>query len=82
MEGRGEDRPFESGRDRQECLSYLEIARSSIPEAAEFVSVEDRVIAEERKILGLGLSDEHAVEGIFVRAGEESGAGGVRASNR
>jgi hypothetical protein len=28
------------------------------------------------------LGYEHAIEGIFVRAGEETGAGGVRASNR
>lgn len=58
------------------------IAQRSIPEAAEFVGVEDGVVAEDRKILGLGLGDEHAVEGILVRAGEESGAGGVSASDR
>jgi hypothetical protein len=51
----------------------------SVPEAAEFVGVEDRIVAEDGKVFGLGLSDEHAVEGILVQAGEESGAGGVSA---
>jgi hypothetical protein len=58
VKAHGEDRPFESGRDRQECLSYLEIARGSIPEAAEFVGVEDGVVAEDGKVFALGVGDE------------------------
>ena len=54
----------------------------SIPEAAEFVGVEDGVVAEDGKVFGLGLGDEHAIEGILVRAGEEPGACGVRAGDR
>ena len=52
-------------------------ALSSVPEAAKFVGVEDGVVADDGKVFGLGLCDEHAVEGILVGSGEQSGAGGV-----
>jgi hypothetical protein len=47
------------------------------PEAAEFVIVENMIIADDGKVFGLGLSNKHAVERIFVRAGKESGTGGM-----
>lgn len=51
------------------------------PRAPELVGVKDGVVAEDGKILGLGLGNQHAVEGILVRAGEKSGAGGVSRCN-
>jgi hypothetical protein len=51
------------------------------PEAAELVGVEDSVIADDGQVFCLRLSDEHAVEGIFVRAGQETGACGVSRRN-
>lgn len=58
----------------------MRLIQRSVPKAAKFVGVEDGVVAEDGKVFRLGLGDEHAVEGILVRAGEESGAGGVGAT--
>jgi hypothetical protein len=40
------------------------VAQRSNPEAAEFVSVEDGVVAEDGKILVLGLGDEVGEVGL------------------
>jgi hypothetical protein len=55
--------------------------KESGPEPPELVGVKDGVVAEDGKILGLGLGNQNAVEGILVRAGEKSGAGSVSRSN-
>ena len=44
--------------------------KKSIPEPPKFVGVKDRVVAEDRQIFGQGLSDEHTVERVLMRAGE------------
>jgi len=50
-----------------------EKAGESVPEAAELVGVKHAIAADDGQIFGQGLSDQHAVEGIFVRAGKETG---------
>lgn len=47
-----------------------EKAGESIPEAAELVGIEDAIAADDRQVFGQGLSNQHAVEGIFVGAGK------------
>ncbi len=43
----------------------------------ELVGVKDRIVADDGQALRLTLGDEHAVERVPVRAGEQSGASGV-----
>lgn len=50
-----------------------EKAGESVPEAAELVAVKDAIAADDRQVFGQRLSDQHAVEGIFVGAGKETG---------
>ena len=56
--------------------------KKSIPEPPEFVGVKDGVVAEDRQILGQGLSDKHTVERVLMRPGEQSGAGGMFGRDR
>ena len=55
--------------------------KKSVPKPSELVSVKDGVVAEDGKIFGLGLSDEHAVKWILMGAGEKAGTGGMGGSN-
>jgi hypothetical protein len=48
-----------------------------LPNAAKPVSVEKLLFTDDGKIFGLGLGDEHAIEGITVGARKETGAESV-----
>jgi hypothetical protein len=49
-------------------------ANYSSPDASHAVALESCFVTDDRNMLGLSLGDEHAVEGVLVRAREESGA--------
>jgi len=53
----------------------------SIPEAAEFVLIENGVGADDRQVFGMGLGDQHAVKGIAVWTRKKAGAGRVNGSD-
>jgi hypothetical protein len=48
-----------------------------LPETPDPVLIENLIVADDGQIFGLGLGDQHAVEGIFMMAWKESGAEAV-----
>ncbi len=44
--------------------------------------VGDGIAANDGEVFGLGLSDQHPIEGIAMRSREETGAGGVGRGDR
>ena len=52
------------------------------PEATKLVIIKDGIAADDGQVFGLGLSDQHPIEGIAMRSREETGAGGVGGGDR
>ncbi len=63
---------------RKQCNHVLK----SSPDAAHSVIAEHRLVAHQRQILCLGLSDQHSVEWVLVSTGKQTGANSMIARNR
>src|SRR3989442_12950407 len=61
--------------------SSQQVRRRVLPDAAEAVGVEEGFVAENREIFGLSLGDEHSIERVLVRTGQESRANAVLGGN-
>jgi len=52
-------------------------AEAASPDAANTVGFKDPLVGGDGEVFCLGLGDQHAVKGVFVRSGEEAGANAV-----
>jgi hypothetical protein len=73
------DNPENNGWGGDHCVAPKR--RTLLPQPSNPIDFKDRFVADDRYIFRLGLSNQHTIEGVFVRSWQKASSNAVRDGN-